>query len=273
MTVMSRLALGLVLALSVCMCSVKEDRGFCPSWLHFSSEVFPEGEWESMHLFAYRDGVQVLSEVFSYDSYMHEGFDFSLMPGPAHIAVVFGWPEEDVDGDVLRIPVGQMCPEAWGFDKKVIVEEDVDLDFVEPLRALYANVYVDVVGRSEGYPWHFMMEGNVDGYQLATLEPHVGDFSVAPFEIDVQHFLCRVPRQVDESLGLALYDNPVGTKAGEGERQYVFRVGEIVAEGGYDWNARVLDDIHVTFDYAASRFIITVNDWTKVLLMNDKYVI
>lgn len=269
--VVSRLALGLALTASVCMCTVKEDRRFCPSFLHFFSEVFPQGEWETMHFFAYRNGVQELSEMYSYRSYMEDGMEISLVPGPVHVAAVFGWPEEWIDGDLLMIPQGQMCPEAWGFDERIIVEEDKDLEFVEPLRMLYADVYVDVVGRGDGYPWYFRMEGDVDGYMLASLDPHYGEFSVAPEEIDVQHLFCRVPRQVDGSLGLSLYEIVPETKAGEGTKQYTLPVGEIVQEGGYDWSAGELEDIHVTLDYAASKFIISVNGWTKVVLMDGGY--
>lgn len=271
----SRLVLGLALASSVCMCSVKESRAWCPSWMHFSSDLFPEGEWDVMQFFAYRNGVQELHKVVTYESYVEEGFNVSAVPGPVHFAGVFGWPEEWVAGNILTIPQGEMCPEAWGFDEQVLVQEDLDLDFVEPLRKLYANIYVNVVGRAEGYPWYFIMEGNVDGYKLATLEPHLGDFSVAPSEIDIQHLYCRVPRQVDESLGLSLYVINEGTKAVEREdrKQYTLPVGEIAAEGGYDWDALVLDDIYVTLDYAAARFEIRINNWTKVVLMNGQYKI
>lgn len=273
-----RAAIGLTLALSFCMCTVKEDRRFCPSWLHFSSVVFPEGEWDTMHFFAYRNGVQELSETFDYETYISKGVDLTIIPGTVHVAAVFGWPEEWIDGDLLTIPQGQMCPEAWGFDERIIVEEDKDLEFVEPLRMLYANVYIDVVGRGEDYPWYFVMEGDVDGYKLATLEPHLGNFAVSPSEIDIQHLYCRVPRQVDESLGLSLYEIPKDspeTKAYEtGDRkQYTLPVGEIAAEGGYDWTAQVLDDIYVTLDYAASKITITINGWTKVVMLNGQYKI
>ena len=243
--------------------------------MHFASDIFPEGEWDSMKFFVYRNGTQELNETIPYDSYMQDGLSVSVVPGPVHFAGVFGWPEEWIKGDVLTIPVDQMCPEAWGFEEKTVVEEDVDLDFNEPLRKLYATVYVDVVGRSDGYPWYFIMEGNVDGYKLATLEPHLGDFSVAPAEIDIQHLYCRVPRQVDESLGLSLYVINEGTKAVEREdrKQYTLPVGEIAAEGGYNWNSLVLDDIYVTLDYAAARFEIRINDWTKVIMMNGQYKI
>jgi len=270
-----RVVLGLVLTMSLCMCSVKESRRFCPSWLHFSSDVFPEGEWDLMHFFVYRNGVQELHETITYESYKTNGMEFSIVPGPVHFAAVFGWPEGCVDGDALIIPQGQMCPEAWGFDEKVVVKEDEELAFVEPLHKLYADVYVDVVGRGDEYPWYFVMEGNVDGYMLATLAPHVGEFSVKPTEIDVQHLFCRVPRQMDESLGLSLYEFSPETKAGDGEdyKQYTLPVGEIAAEGGYDWDAQVLDDIHVTLDYAASKITITIAGWTKVVLMDGRYKI
>lgn len=270
---MSLAGLLLRAALVVCVlggCSVKEDRLECPAWVCFEAYggTVPDGDWSTMRLFAFRDGACVLDREYPLSDFLSGNLVVSVYPGPVHFAGVLGWPAGQVTDGVLRIPEGEQCSEAWGFDEPYVVKVDDEMRFTESLRALYANVFIRVVGRGEDYPWDLVMEGTVDGYTLASLEPHRGPFSVSPVQEGVEDFVVRVPRQVDGSLELALYGREMSTKAGEGGKVYALPVGEIVGEGGYDWGADVLPDIHITVDFASLTVLIRVEDWIRVLILD-----
>lgn len=276
---------SLLAALFLCAgsvsCTVKENRVECPVWIMVTPEVdIPDGLGGTLSLFAYRDGVMRVYKEYDLQEFS-AGIDFSFQRGPVEIAGVVGWPKEYFVDDMLTIPFGGDCPPAWGFDDSLFIESDIESVLLnETLRSLFANMTIRIKGAGEDYPYGLVVEGDVDGYLLASLRPHHGPFLCVPGQLaagDYEFRFCQVPRQDDGSLTVSLVEEaPVfGTKAGgdELERVYTLPLGEILAEQGYDWSAEVPEDIDVLIDFSSSSILITVCDWTRVVIMNGKYVI
>ena len=255
-------------------CTVKEDRFECPSWVTLlpdgplSQDMYESGG--GLSVFVYRDGEQALQLGYTLPEF-DAGVAFPVVKGPVELAGVIDWPAEYVDGDVLQIPYGKDCPEAWGFSDRLFLEEEEHV-FYEHLKALFANVYVEIVGAPEDYPFTPVLEGTVDGYSLASLEPHRGDFLAVPRTVHYDLRFCRVPRQVDASLMFFLVEGFLMPTKVAGS-VYDLPIGEVLEQEGYDWDADYLEDIHIYIDYARTKVTISVADWTKVLIMGGKYVI
>ncbi len=246
-------------------CSVKENRLFCPSWVRVVPANIQEGLWKTIDMYAFRNGKCEHLGIYDFQEFIHEGVDLPVMPGKVQFSGVVGWPGDWPVEEVLAIPYGEQAPESLGFVKETVVGDE-ELDFSASMHPLFANVFIHVVGRGKDYPWEMVMQGEVDGYELATLEPHKGNFASELDELNIQNFFVRVPRQMDESLHLSLF--PKGeTKAWSGDDVYSLPVGKMVAEGGYNWNADSLDDIYLKFDYASGRVEITVDDWVVVRMV------
>jgi len=270
-----------ILMTGIDSCSVKEERGDCLTWVSLSPEVdIPDSLQGALALFICQEGAQDVFVEHSIDDLLG-GLTFTLRRRPVELAGVIGWPREGICGNVLRIPLGSDCPEAIGFSESVIIDaETEEISLGESLVPLYADVNVSVLGAHEDYPYGLVVEGDVDGYLLASLEPHHGPFLCAPdavVEDRGRSISCRVPRQDNTNLSVSLVRREVSPSTkGEGDDLgyvYSLPLGVILEEEGYDWNSETLESISVSIDFAATQIVVSAAGWTKVLMMDDKYVI
>jgi len=291
------LSAAVLLLSGIASCTIKEERADCPAWLTVASKiVIPEEIRGVLSLFFYQDGKQEIHLEYPVENF-RQGVDVAIPRGELEVAGIVGWPDENISGDVLRIPYGEHCPQAWGFYEYMQVADDAEeVSLGMALRPLFARMYICITGADEDYPYGLVVEGDVDGYLLASLELHHGPFLYVPDLLDKEEFdevvnpipgliresnyedrACRVPRQDDRNLTVSLVRTlpSFGTKAEGDELDYVYTLplGDILDREGYDWSSDTLDDIDVLIDFAATRVCITVDDWTKVLLMDGKYVI
>lgn len=265
----------------LCGCTVKEFRGECPAWVGIrAAGEIPEGIEGTMQFFVYRNGVQELANIYTVDQY-RSGLDLSLTKGPVDIAGVVGWPGENISGDSLLIPVGDDCPDAWAFSDSFFIESEAEEIYLsETFRRLYANLHVELYLADETYPYTLLVEGDVDGYILPSLSCHHGKFLCYPKadeERKYDLFSCRVPRQDDVNLTLSLVRRTSGTKADvepeEGlEYVYTLELGRMLQREGYLWSDIVPEDIDIVIDFASMKLRVSVNDWVKVVMM-EQYVI
>lgn len=266
------LAAAALLAWALSGCSVKEDRSPCPVWVKlFFLNRLPANAGEVMTLFVYRDGEK--ESVMNVDcDRLDEGLEFSFMSGYVDFAGVSGWPSEDYTPDAVLIHYGDDCPGAWGFRDGCDARDELTVVNAN-MRALYANMYIEIVRAGKGYPYYPEIEGDVDGYWLPSLSLHHGPFRCVPREYEPFRYWCRVPRQDDRSLLLKLFPmDDMPTKAAAREAVYTLNVTDVLAEKGYHWETYTLEDIHIVVDLATLRITISVGDWTTVVMM-AKYVI
>lgn len=256
-------------------CSVKEDRTNCPTWLTFLSSTADDDLGDRLYFYAFREGALEFDDLYRWSDFVTVGIDVPIMRGALHFAGFVGWPEDWIRDGVLSIPYGSDAPEAWGFDDKRVVEEG-QFVFDEAVRMLFANVFIHVVGQDETYPWTLVLEGNVDGYVLPSLAPHSGEYSSIPFDMGEAMHHSRIPRQMDDSLLLSLYeDHPLLHPVTKGpvkewpDPVFSLPVGQIVAMSGYDWGASIFPDIHIELDFAALSVNVTIGEWKYVMLMDN----
>ena len=69
-------------------------------------------------------------------------------------------------------------------------------------------------------------------------------------------FTAILPRQMDASLVLEVNDGSETLKN--------FALGEYVKACGYDWSEDDLKDISVRIDYARTKVVVEVKDWSEV---------
>lgn len=277
--VFTSLAAGLLVAGTVA-CSIKEDRRFCPSYVTFEGVGERPGALEGdMAFMGYRGDSLLFLRWLPLDEFYSGGVVVDVGRTVVGFAGVAGWSRDCIFDDRLVIPYGNGCPDAFAFTERTLIDDDI-FYFPETLRTLSARVYVRLVGVGEDYPYTLVAEGDVNGYRLAGLEPSQGPFACIPEMISFEDRFCRVPRQGNsQGLRLGLFsDHPLllpddvwfGTKAAGKKAVEVFSLplGVILSEGGYNWYADELPDIHVTIDYAGLSVTIRVNDWTRVLIMD-----
>ncbi len=280
---LSLVSTALVLLTGTASCTVKEERRECLSWVSIISRIEAPVDEDidgMLSLFVYQNGQQVRYSEHTIDE-LRAGLNVPLKRRMIDIAGVIGWSMENAHENLLRISFGCECPEAWGFSDSFLIDEnDEELFLGESLRSLFVDVCVCLLGAGGDYPYGLVVEGDVDGYLLASLKPHHGPFLFAPSALNDESgrvLNCRIPRQDDANLSVSLVRTvpDSATKAGENATDYVYTLplGKILNKEGYDWNADNPEGIKVSIDFAATQIVISAGGWTKVVMMGDKYVI
>lgn len=249
----------ILFAAAFCSSCIKEDRSGCPCLLRMEFETsdgkLPEG----------RLLVSVTGESFS----MTEVVAPAELEGPLELEVprtgvrVNIWSEDAapmvVDGDGLVIPFGDDCPPVR-MNSSLLDTDCECLGAKFTVLKNYCHLTVVMEDADEGYPYDLSVSGNVDGYGLDGLPRH-GRFchylppSASPSSGSGEQLTRDIllPRQSDSSLMLEISENASVLKT--------FAIGNYIAQSGYDWAGKELEDIVVRIDYACTRLEITVGDW------------
>lgn len=284
---------GTALCMCACRSLVLEDRSVCPSWvqLYNSPSVDPE-KWNYMKLAYWKDwdyeaDGEVDEEIVRMDE-LNAGHRIPwLKEHRFEVTGITGWDGViDAEGNYL-IPLGMECPDAIGGYTQASVgrEEVYRVEF--PVRSLYANVFIEILGASSRYGFKAVVRGAVDGYSLPTLRLHEGTFECETRELSYEMRAVRIPRQEEPSYASTKTVYAAGLKVDfyfqvEGretwERFFTLPLGEIITMNGYVWSDAILEDIHVKIelaDGAISRLEVCVEDWTVVVIgdTEQKYVV
>lgn len=241
-----------VLATLACSCSVLEDRGRCPAFLHL---VLDDGNavCDSVFLLVRTPSDILLQQVVHREDYADDIIVQVLDRDTVYVNVMdrsispmfYG-----VSSQMLTIPEGYQCPQVYMYASAVAFPRDEVCDSV--------RVHKNYCGVSMAFSsaafarYDIVVSGNVQGYDMAG-EPSEGLFEYAPFVDDPSVCYFRLPRQIDDSLVLRI-SSPNG---------YVrnFALGHYISQSGYDWTKSDLDDLVISVDYAATTINITINDW------------
>lgn len=237
--------------MSVMSCSVKEDRGECPCRL-----VLDMGEVDTS-VVKYAELVLTASDGFCRrDTLVAEDFDLEHMVevprGYVAVGVYCGALGSVDDGGRLEIDYGNECPYVYMHSSLVLAEGETTEETVR-MRKNHCVVTLQV--QSDTYfPFRMEAKGRVDGYDREGM-PSEGDFMYAMYADDEGVCQFTLPRQTDPSLVLEIYDDTDVIRS--------FALGEYVAASGYDWKEEDLRDITVSLDYALTRVVISVADWSE----------
>jgi hypothetical protein len=235
----------------VLSCSVKEDRGDCPCRL-----VLDMGEVDTS-VVKYAELVLTASDGFCMRDTLakeefEDGYIADVPRGPVAVGVYCGALGCVDDEGNLEIDYGNECPFVYMHSSQVLAEGE---SVAENVSMRKNHCVVNLKIQSDGsFPFRMEAKGNVDGYG-SDGEPSEGDFMYAMYADDGGVCQFTLPRQTDASLVLEVYDDTDVIRS--------FALGEYVEASGYDWEEDDLKDITVSLDYALTRIVISVADWTE----------
>lgn len=253
---LSAIAFSMVM---LCGCSIKTDRSDCPCLLNVD---VCGGLEKSVDLYCWTG-----DKTFTAHSILEgDGTKecFVVGRGMSSFLAMSGMHSCVGDGKCLRIPFGSEMDEIYAFSTQM----DTDCDCAEvraEMHRQFVFLYVSVKGsESDDYPYGLKLTGNTCGFDMRTLEPLEG-----PFSVSTRPYLgncCRIciPRQRDDSLTMLFIDGQVKGKGAPSIGEIL--LGRHISADGYDWSREDLPDIYVNVDYVKSEINITVDPWEKIEL-------
>jgi len=250
-----KLSAAICLLLSFTSCSLKENRCNCPCYMIINFDKVDTTAILSAKLSLFSD-YNAAADSFEFSKELGlEDFRKPLVVEVPrtniHVCVLSG-----VDGafspkEGLKIPLGQECPPVYMHNIFVNTEYDTITDSVK-LAKSFCVLTVGMIADGKSKAFDVGVKGNVCGYS-DTGAPVEGDFLVVSDMPSGGHATVRLPRQIDASLALQIYD--------EGKVIREFALGEYIAKSGYDWGAENLGDVDVTVDFALAEVTVKIDEW------------
>lgn len=240
--------------LILCSCSVLEDRGLCPRLLHIDLSARENYICDSVEVRLYSTEGRLWRGTVSRNEY-EKGLDvrfecrgdFFINVMDKRITAL-----SDVDTDAgLEIVSGGQCPEAY-MHFIPCLNDRMELAQKVSISKNYCTVSMDFLAEDLD-KYIIDVQGDISGYSLDGA-PCGGEFSYRPEIGSARNCSFRVPRQVDASLRL-------GIRPKDGGDAHYFALGSYIGQSGYDWSKKDLDDICISIDYSATRFVIQINGW------------
>lgn len=238
-------------------CFVKEDRDLCPCWIELDlknvkQEQVRLGGWNGSELFA----VKVRPEEYP------EYYETTSPRGELYLSAI--WPDSlSVKDERISIPKGQQADTIYAYSSRLNTNCETVRDVVR-MHKQFATVHLkmQIPDGFDSYPYKVVIRGNTAGWDVRDFSGINGQFEYEPELEGVNEFSVRVPRQADKSLTAELYS--------ANEKVDEFRLGEIIAQTGFDWNAEELADISLEVDLTASIVLAHISDWEETIVLNVK---
>lgn len=238
-------------------CSVKEDRRMCPARLVlYSDGHVAEGCGNDFRcsLTSGNDGSRWLDS-FGMKAFAIKGDLVYEVPRDESVQldIYGGIRQMRKSGDILLITPGNSCDSIYSGHAVAYVPGE-EGEASTPLNKDFATLtmYLSGMGNSQ---FSFRINGNVDGFLIPGGVPHAGKFECIPDLAGDGVLVCRIPRQLDDSLLLELLNADDGTTA------TAVALGKTIAEIGYDWLEPDLKDIVIGVDVVRTTFSISVEGW------------
>ena len=192
-----------------------------------------------------------LRDTLSVDDFVN-GYVVKVPRGDVGVGVYCGASGNVDDQGKLQIAYGNECPPVYMHSSHLVAQGETCVENVA-MRKNHCIMTIQVQ-TEKVFPFRLEAKGCVDGYGLGG-KLSVGDFMYAMGADENGSCHLVLPRQKDNSLVLEVHDDSQTLKS--------FALGEYVAASGYDWGEEDLKDISVSLDYALTRVVIAVEDWTE----------
>ena len=238
-------------------CFVKEDRGLCPCWIELDlknvkQEQIRIGGWNGSELFA----IRVKPE--EYPDY----YEMTSPRGELYLSAI--WPVSlPVREESISVPKGQQADSVYAYSSRLNTNCETVRDVVR-MHKQFATVHLkmQIPDGFDYYPYRVVIRGNTAGWDIRDFSGITGQFEYEPELEGLNEFSIRVPRQADKSLTAELYS--------ANEKVDEFRLGEIIAQTGFDWNAEELADISLEVNFTTSTVLAHISDWLDTIILNVK---
>lgn len=247
-----KLCMGILFLFVLLTSCVKEDRKRCPCRLILDMEMVDVSMISEVDVNLTGKNGFVYTEHRSGEDFAED--DIVMVPrGQVFVNVYYGHKTFSDEG-VLRIPIGQDCPQVYMYSALV----NTDCEFVRQkvdMRKNHCVLNIHIEGKVEDFPYGIAIRGNVCGYDSIG-QPMPGEFHCMPKPQEELMFTVVLPRQMDSSMTLEIND--------ESDVLKEFALGEYVKACGYDWTEDNLKDITVGIDYSKTQVRICVKGWDEV---------
>lgn len=249
---MDRIFRFLLLLLPLCSCSVKENRGLCPCELTVRSAEPLKTDGDVL-VSVIQGGAVVKQGMMSREDFESGNCVLTVPRRPSTVTVFTGITGMNtVSGRRLDILSEHECDELYSCSVNAELASDT-FDCVVTPHKNYARMHLTVIGMPENSD--LLVTGSVRGYDLMDLDPYEGLFICGPrTEQKGEMWQMRLPRQLDDSLGLDILDADGGQIRNIG-------LGRLIAESGYSYDDQDLLDISVTVDLTLSSALVQVSGW------------
>ena len=240
-------------------CTVKENRSFCPAWcvIYSNGHVADGCNGELMCSVETEEQGSVEYGNREFSRFTQRGDLVLEVPRneQVYVDVFCGVRNMEKNGSVLAIPMGFCCDSIYAGHSQVFISGE-EGETGLPLNKDYALIEIRVTaGEPVESPFYFRVIGNVDGYELPGGAPHRGEFDYTLAEGRGSVFRALLPRQMDDSLLLDIYNKDDSSLV---SRQ---KLGEILREKGYEWNVPDLPDIGLEIDIYKANFSVSIQEW------------
>lgn len=246
------LQFAIVIQLST-SCSVKEDRSECPCTLTLDLSQIMIGQTVT---------VIGLSEDNTFDRTIMVSGENSVIKervskGKVHLCAYTGIADMVSNKVSLTIPTGGQCDSVYMSSYDISCKGESEIDTVR-LYKQYAEVTVRFTDSvDEQFPFSIRAKGKISGIDTYSLDPVIGEFVFQPQPEGEfgREFRFRVPRQIDKSLCIEIWDSR--------SLLSTLDIGEEIDKNGFDWNKENLDDVSIDIDYAHSEMHLRIIDWEE----------
>lgn len=246
----------LLLLFGIIGCSVKEERDACPCRLFLDLTSVDILDSSPVLLYIMSDDGIEREMVLDNDNFQ----DTCMLTVPRKELDVVLWSGADgyLDRNGLAIPLGEDSPPVYIHSANLLAEGEAVYEVV----TLQKNYCVLGVGFVEPDKVQGLaLRGNVAGFDMLG-RPADGEFCICTSvdSLSVLHNVFYVPRQVGNSLYLDVTESDGKVKT--------FPIHEYIAEFGYDWTEKDLNDLNMILEYTPVGVSITIRDWSQEIVID-----
>ncbi len=236
-------------------CFVKEDRGLCPCWIELDLKNVKQ---KQVRLSGWNGG-----EVFNVSVKPEEYPDYyetTSPKGELYLSAI--WPDSlPVKEKRILIPSGKQADSVYAYSSRLNTDCETVRDVVR-MHKQFTTVHLkmQIPDGFGSYPYRVVIRGNTAGWDAQDFSGIDGLFEYEPELEGLNEFSVRVPRQADKELTAELYS--------EDEKVDEFRLGEIISQAGFNWNAEELADISLEVNFATLTAVAHISDWLDTIILN-----
>lgn len=261
-----KMAAGIVLAVvSLSSCSVKEDRWPCPCYLIFKpGEGIDLNEPGGFTAAVYTEAAKELSVDLTWRQIRDDDYTVGVSKGEKYVTTLIGQNKDYISGQSLLIVKGNQQDSIYANALPVSCTGEVAEVPVEKYKQ-FSTVFLQLEDGGMEFPYFVKVKSNIDGINLMTLEPTLGEFYFEPQPVNgiKSRFEFRLPRQLEKYADELVLEIWVRAANRQEQDRLVDKLplGKMILDSHHDWTKQSLDDIFIGIDYAQAVTQININDW------------
>lgn len=259
------LAVAVLMTLSSC---VKESRDNCPCYLNFAHEGFDNnGYLDDIYLHVVNGDILESQETYRVEEMIYDICDIAVKKGDIDVYGLVGLSAMNISHNRLIIPLGKQCDPIWAFYDEVSAWGE-RAPVYGKINKQHAKVRIALNMPSVNGLLAVKVIGNTCGMNMQTMEAIRGEFACLAENWESSLHIFRVPRQVDNSLLLEIWQVPVSNSFDinmtGGRKLSSLEIGKFISDRlKYKWNEESLRDIDINIDYVKSTITISVQGWIR----------